>query len=108
MKPKKPKTGGRKKGTPNRATADVRAALAQLAERNIGRLERWIDAVAKEDPGRAADLLLRAIEYHIPKLARSEVTGEVTHSYIAHVPAPAATPEAWTQHYAPNLPPLPN
>jgi hypothetical protein len=31
--------------------------------------------VALEDPGKAADLYLKAIEYHIPKLARSEVSG---------------------------------
>jgi hypothetical protein len=31
--------------------------------------------VALEDPGKAADLYLKAIEYHIPKLARSEQTG---------------------------------
>lgn len=94
--------GGRAKGTPNKATADVRKSIALLAERNVGKLERWITEVADgvekpvirfgeiltdksgnplmvkvgQDPGRAADLLLRALEYHIPKLARSEVTGQ--------------------------------
>lgn len=71
-----PKYGGRKKGTPNRTTADVRAAIALIAQRNIMRFEQWLDRVAKDDPYKAADLLLRAIEYHVPKLARSEHAGD--------------------------------
>jgi len=30
----------------------------------------------RPDPAKAADLYLRAIEYHIPKLARTELTGK--------------------------------
>lgn len=80
---KQPKnTGGRPKGSPNRATADVRAAIAAFAEGNAHKLQDWLDRVAegsggvKPDPAKAADLYLRAIEYHIPKLARTEVTGD--------------------------------
>jgi hypothetical protein len=69
-----PKTGGRKKGTPNKISADARAAIALLAERNVGKLEGWLVQVAKEDPAKAADIFLRVIEYHIPKLARTDVT----------------------------------
>ena len=67
---------GRKPGVPNRTTADVRATIAMIAERNVSRLEKWLDQIAQEDPNKAADLFLRMIEYHIPKLARSEVTGD--------------------------------
>jgi hypothetical protein len=73
---------GRPKGSPNRATADVRAAIAAFAEGNAHKLQDWLDRVAdgsggvKPDPAKAADLYLRAIEYHIPKLARTEVTGD--------------------------------
>lgn len=75
-KRKPPNAGkGRPKGSVNKATADVRAAVALLARRNIGKLEGWLKRVAKDDPGTAAKILLGAIEYHIPKLARTEVTG---------------------------------
>lgn len=73
---------GRPKGSPNRATADVRAAIAVFAEGNAHKLQEWLDRVAegsdgvRPDPAKAADLYLRAIEYHIPKLARTEVTGQ--------------------------------
>jgi hypothetical protein len=68
------KTGGRKAGVPNKASQDVRAAIALIAERNVGKFETWLDQVAGEDPAKAADIFLRAIEYHIPKLARTDLT----------------------------------
>ena len=69
------KTGGRKVGVGNKTTVDVRNAIALIAQDNAGNFARWLGEVALEDPGKAADLYLKAIEYHIPKLARSEVSG---------------------------------
>jgi hypothetical protein len=72
---------GRPKGSPNKATAAVREAIAVFAEGNAHKLQEWLDDVAngvggnRPDPAKAADLYLRAIEYHIPKLARTEMTG---------------------------------
>ena len=69
------KTGGRKVGVGNKTTVDVRNAIALIAQDNAGNFAQWLGEVALEDPGKAADLYLKAIEYHIPKLARSEVSG---------------------------------
>lgn len=66
---------GRPKGVPNKATADVREAIARFAQSTVPQFQEWINRVAQEDPAKAADLFLKAIEYHIPKLARTEVTG---------------------------------
>ena len=83
---------GRVKGVPNKATADVRAAIALVAQNKAPDLERWLDQCAdgikakdkdgkhtgeylvKPDPGRAAQVYLGAIEYHIPKLSRTELS----------------------------------
>lgn len=74
---KPPNAGkGRPKGAPNKATADVRATMALIAERNVEKFEKWLNSVAKKDPAKAATLFLQAIEYHIPKLARTEMTGK--------------------------------
>jgi hypothetical protein len=70
------KTGGRAKGVPNKLTADVRAVFAGIMERNAEKCEGWIAQVAATDPFKATDLLLRLAEFHVPKLARSEVTGK--------------------------------
>ena len=77
------KTGGRSVGTPNKATQEARQAIALFVDQNAYRLTEWLDAVAygdptneiKPNPAKAFDLYLRAIEYHIPKLARTEHTG---------------------------------
>ena len=78
------KTGGRAIGVPNKVTQDVRLCIAMFAEKNVSKLEEWINQTAEGDPSRnikpapdkAAELFLKAIEYHVPKLARSEVTGK--------------------------------
>lgn len=67
--------GGSRKGVPNKATADVREAIARFAQSTVPQFQEWINRVAQEDPAKTADLFLKAIEYHIPKLARTEVTG---------------------------------
>lgn len=91
---KPPNAGkGRVKGVPNKATKDVRTAIALVAQNKADDLERWLDQTAegikatgkdgqptddylvKPDPGRAAQILLSTIEFHIPRLARAEITG---------------------------------
>jgi hypothetical protein len=66
---------GRPKGTPNKATGIVREAIANLLERNAPNMDRWLNEVADKDPHKALDIIQKLSEYHIPKLARTEVTG---------------------------------
>ncbi len=40
---------------------------------NAEKFAEWLTKVAKESPEKACDIYLKAIEYHIPKLARTEV-----------------------------------
>jgi hypothetical protein len=82
------KTGGRRKGSTNRATANAREAIALFVDGNAGRLQRWLDDVAKgvkgrdgkyivnPDPQAAFEMFQSVIEYHVPKLARTELTGK--------------------------------
>ena len=69
--------GGSRKGIPNKATRDVRAAIAQFAEGNVDKLQGWLDRVAARDPAKAAELFVRVLEYHVLKLARTELSGEL-------------------------------
>ncbi len=66
---------GRPRGVPSKATRDVRAAIARFAEGNVDKLQGWLDRAAARDPAKAAELFVRVLEYHIPKLARTDLTG---------------------------------
>jgi hypothetical protein len=70
------KTGGRAPGTPNKATADARQAIALFVEQNAHRLVEWLDRVAEENPAKAFELYQSVVEYHVPKLARTEIAGD--------------------------------
>ena len=72
--------GGRQKGTPNKVTKDIREAIRELLEECAPKMSSWLDAVAKDNPGKALELALRAAEYAVPKLSRAEIksAGEIT------------------------------
>ena len=103
----RPKTGGRVAGTPNKTTKKAREAFAQLVDGNSHKLDEWLSMVAygvpltnqkgeiiyKDEvplyrvppsPKDAIDLVQKIAEYHVPKLARTEVVGDETQP-IRHV-----------------------
>jgi hypothetical protein len=65
----------RPKGSPNKTTANAREAIAALVDRNAHRLEGWLDEIAAKDPEKAYRCFMDVVEYHVPKLARTEITG---------------------------------
>lgn len=67
---------GRPKGAPNKATATAREAIARFVDGNAHRLSEWLDQIAADDPKAAFHCFCDVIEYHIPKLARTELTGK--------------------------------
>jgi hypothetical protein len=94
------RTGGRAKGTPNKATRDFRNTVTALLEGNAQNVSQWLSEVAlgkqaidkdgnpkfdaqgepvmvlKPDPGKALDLMAKLAEFAAPKLARVEHTGD--------------------------------
>jgi len=67
------KTGGRQQGAENKFDSKARAAIAAIADGMALEFVEWVRKVAAEKPKEAAEIWLKAIEYHIPKLARTEV-----------------------------------
>ena len=67
---------GRKPGTKNKATKQIREAYQKLTEDNLDNMNRWLQQVSHEDPAKAMELMLKLSEYIIPKLARQEITGQ--------------------------------
>jgi len=90
---------GRPPGTPNKATREARLAIAAFVDNNAERLQEWLDTVAAgvprndtagnqmrdndgnplwvvpPNPEKAFNLFQTVVEYHVPKLARTEMTG---------------------------------
>ncbi len=96
---KKMTGSGRVAGTPNKVTLTAKLAIAEFVDGNAHRLTGWLDQVANGDvlkdkdgnivydqdgnpvylvrpnPERAFNLFQSVVEYHVPKLARSEISG---------------------------------
>jgi hypothetical protein len=67
---------GRPPGIPNKATVKIKDAYADLIAGNLDRIQGWLDRVAKDDPGKAIDLLVRLSPFVIPKNVSQEITFE--------------------------------
>ena len=97
--PGKKGLSGRKAGVPNKATSDARRAIADFVDNNTHRLQDWLDKVAEgvpklgpdgkpvynadgmpmwevyPNPEKAYQLMQSVIEYHVPKVAKREISG---------------------------------
>jgi hypothetical protein len=68
---------GRPKGLPNKATLAAREAIAAFVDNNADRLQGWLDQIAEEKgPQAAFDCFSTLLEYHVPKMSRTELTGQ--------------------------------
>lgn len=81
--------GGRPLGSPNKATATAREAIARFVDGNTDKMQGWLEQVANgvydeaegkylvfPNPEKAFQMLQSVVEYHVPKLARQELVGD--------------------------------
>ena len=67
---------GRPVGSTNKVTQDARRAIADFVEGNVDRLNGWLDRIAEDNPAAAFDRFMNVVDFHIPRLARTEITGK--------------------------------
>lgn len=79
---------GRPKGSANRATTNAREAIAAFVDGNADRLIGWLDQIAQESPKDAFNCYMSVIEYHIPKLARTDLQNLDKDGKPADAPVP--------------------
>lgn len=75
---KKGKSGnpnGRKTGTPNRVTGDLRQRIQQLLDEQFDNLQADFKAL---DPKERVNAFIRLLEYTTPKLQRTETTFDLS------------------------------
>jgi len=54
------------------ANERLRVAICELTDANIKNVQVWIDKISLEDPAKALDIILRMLEFSVPKLSRVE------------------------------------
>ena len=60
----------------NKTTIQAREAIARFVDGNADRLQGWLDEIAVDQGSVAAfKCFTDLLEYHVPKLARTELTG---------------------------------
>lgn len=67
---------GRRRGTPNRHTAAMRSAIAEVLDGNVDHLQEWIDRVAKDDPHKAFTMVIDLARLVLPKAQPVTQEGE--------------------------------
>lgn len=65
---------GRKPGSTNADTVAIKKAYTDLLTHNIPRIQRWLDAVALDDPSKALDFLLKLSPFVVPKKTETDLT----------------------------------
>lgn len=93
---------GRPKGSVNKLTANARIVISDLVDNHAHMLVKWLNEVAEgkkgevvakngevkevylvePNPAKAFDMFQSIIEYHIPKLARTEVVGNAENPIV--------------------------
>lgn len=65
---------GRPAGGNNHDTIAIKKAYTDLLTNNIPKIQRWLDRVAREDPAKALDFLLRLSPFVVPKKNETDLT----------------------------------
>lgn len=73
---------GRKPGTPNRVTGDLRQRIQQLLDDQFNQLQEDFKTL---DPKERINAFIRLLEYTTPKLQRSETTIDLSNLSDAEV-----------------------
>lgn len=77
---------GRPPGRANTSTLNAREAIARFVDGNAHKLQEWLDQVAEEQGALAAvKLFIDVIEYHVPKLARTEFVNADDKPFVVDV-----------------------
>ena len=70
---------GRKKGTPNKTTAEIKEIITRIVGNQLEHIEKDLDKIRKTDPAEAMRLSSKFIDYVIPKQTKIDLEGELTH-----------------------------
>lgn len=76
------KFGGRKKGTPNKTTKEIKEAFELIVDNNLNNIDEWIKNIADDNPEKAINIILKFAEYVLPKLNKTEYIETKDDEYV--------------------------
>ena len=68
---------GRPKGAVNRSTEQMKLSIARATNSVLDDLPKMLDEMKKKDPRSAIDLVIKLLEYNLPKQSRVEMRAEI-------------------------------
>lgn len=68
---KRPKTGGRKKGTPNKITGAIKVVLKDVLEKEVQKLPEYLERMSVEE---RVNAIIKLLPYIVPRLKQVEYT----------------------------------
>lgn len=68
---------GRPTGAKDKTQVETKAIFQQIVEGNIENFQSWIDEVAKRNPERAFDMVVKLMEFTLPKLKAVELKTDI-------------------------------
>lgn len=70
---KRPKTGGRQKGSQNKVTIEFKQALNNLMDMATPKMVEWLTKVADDDPDKALRHVYNFAQFSHPLLAKQDI-----------------------------------
>lgn len=67
---------GKQKGTIHKKTTLIRDAFRKLLTDNLENMGEWLERVGDDNPVKALETMDKFAKYSLPKLQRTEITGE--------------------------------
>ena len=68
---------GRKPGALNRSTEEMKLTIARATNNVLSTINTDLEEIKKKNPEKAMELAFKLLEYVMPKLSRTEMSGEI-------------------------------
>ena len=69
--------GGRKKGSLNRSTEQMKLTIARAVNSSLNSLQEDLERIRKEDPEKAIQLSTKLLEYTLPKMKSIDLNAQM-------------------------------
>jgi hypothetical protein len=81
----KPKTGGKKKGTPNKVTKDAKALFVQIMEGQVDHVEQALNDIREKSPFNYILCFSKLAPYFMPKQIDIKSDGEKLQAPVINI-----------------------